>query len=396
MRGKGRFIFVSLLLALCAVRVDVAHAHPAWGIVVDRAGQIIFSDLETIWKLDAQGRLSVVRAGVTGRHVHELTLDEAGNLYGADISYRAPEWISAVWRITPTGAFSYLITPTTNPPRGLSLIRDRASNTYFVEPNTAAQNSVTLLRRTPDGRISTLAGGRTGQADGQGAQAQFRALSYMTLAPDGALYMIDGGALRRVTLDGAVSTIARDLDKHAPEEKATGETYGGFMGLCVDAQGRVFVTDYPNRRVLQAQRDGRVSTALRARAPWAPAGVAVGRGGELYVLEIGFVPPRTYVGPRVRRLLADGRSDVLVEVGQTEHAAGTVAGRSVNDGGAATVADEIDADQNVAVASSGQRRAVKFSIVVLGLLLVAVGALVWRRRDARKRDAHVVGQLESS
>ena len=32
-----------------------AQAHPASGIVVDKTGNIYFSDLETIWKFDTHG-----------------------------------------------------------------------------------------------------------------------------------------------------------------------------------------------------------------------------------------------------------------------------------------------------------------------------------------------------
>lgn len=63
-------------------------AHPASGIVVDRAGNIYFSDLETIWRLDTQGKLSVFRQCESGRHVHELAIDEQDNVYGADVSYK--------------------------------------------------------------------------------------------------------------------------------------------------------------------------------------------------------------------------------------------------------------------------------------------------------------------
>lgn len=73
-----------------------AMAHPATGIVVDQRGNVYFSDLETIWKIEPNGKLSVFRAGVRGRHVHELSIDEQQNIFGADISYEpsTERWIS--------------------------------------------------------------------------------------------------------------------------------------------------------------------------------------------------------------------------------------------------------------------------------------------------------------
>jgi hypothetical protein len=93
------------IIAVCALATDRAWAHPAWGIVVDHNNQIYFSDLETIWKIDAQGKLTVFRPGVSGRHTHELALDESGNLYGDELTYEpaTQRYISALWKMMPAG-----------------------------------------------------------------------------------------------------------------------------------------------------------------------------------------------------------------------------------------------------------------------------------------------------
>ncbi|MBV9957590.1 MAG: hypothetical protein JO360_04180, partial [Acidobacteria bacterium] len=98
-------ITILALLTICVLPADKVSAHPAWGIVVDRNDQVYFSDLETIWKIDAQGKLTVFRAGVSGRHIHELAMDENGNLYGADYSYEAETQsdVNAIWKMTPGG-----------------------------------------------------------------------------------------------------------------------------------------------------------------------------------------------------------------------------------------------------------------------------------------------------
>src|SRR5687768_16174822 len=86
------------------------QAHPAWGIAVDRQGQVYFSDLTTVFKVDAQGTVSVFRASAD-RHIHDLSIDEAGNLYGAENSYEpaTKRFFSAIWKMTPAGDFSYLL-----------------------------------------------------------------------------------------------------------------------------------------------------------------------------------------------------------------------------------------------------------------------------------------------
>ena len=82
-----RLITLIAVLTLTLVAAQSANAHPATGIVVDSKGQLYFSGLETIWKIDSLGKLSAVRAGLNGRHVHELSIDAQDNVYGEDISY---------------------------------------------------------------------------------------------------------------------------------------------------------------------------------------------------------------------------------------------------------------------------------------------------------------------
>src|SRR5688572_26979531 len=111
-----------------------AQAHPAWGIAVDRHGQVFFSDLKTVWKIDGQGKLSVFRPGTGDRHVHDLNVDDGGNVYGADNSYdpATKRFSSAIWKMTPSGEFSYILPTTENPSVGTSIWKDRGGNMFHV------------------------------------------------------------------------------------------------------------------------------------------------------------------------------------------------------------------------------------------------------------------------
>ena len=135
-----------LAAAVIVILPATAAAHPATGIVVDRKGQVYFSDLETIWKLDTNRKLSVFRAGVGGRHVHELTIDDQDNIYGEDISYEpaTKKWISDVWKMTPEGKLTYLVAPTTDPPKALTMWRDREGYTYFFDQNNHLKQRTVL------------------------------------------------------------------------------------------------------------------------------------------------------------------------------------------------------------------------------------------------------------
>lgn len=365
-----RLLYVVTVL-LVALLPATATAHPATGIVVDAHGRIHFSDLETVWRLDASERLTVFRPAVRGRHVHELSIDKEGNVYGADITYEPStlKWIEAVWRRTPDGREeTYLVAPTADPPRGISIWRDAEGNTYFVEQDNHIKRETLILKRTPRGEVTTLAGGAYGHADGRGTQARFQSIGGMAFGGDGSLYVTDAGALRRIGPDGDVRTLAQGLEAQLPDDTQSG--YGGLMGLAVDVGGNVYVADYGRRRVLKVAADGKVTRVVRAEAPWSPSGVATTRDGRVLVLEVGFTPPNVYSGPRVRELLPDGTLKVLATVGQKENAAAPLSsGR----------------DANVEVAKEDNVERVQRALgLYFGLGVLAIGAVAGLKGFARR------------
>lgn len=299
---------------ICALAAGVAHAHPAAGIVVDREGRVYFSDLVRVWRVDAQGELSLSRDG-KDIHTHELFIDEAGNVYGTDGVYdpATERHGIAIWRVTPAGEFKYLLPPSYDPPRGLSMWRDRAGNTFAWEGDNYRKQGARLVRRSPDGTVTRLAGSSYGHADGRGDKASFGLARFTALGPDGSVYVTDESYVRRVSPDGAVTTLASDIridraDK--PEEKGT-PAY--LSGVSVDPQGFVYVADLSNGRVIKIAPDRKAETVFNSERPWSPNGVAWG-GGALYVMEYAAT---TIHGPfytRVRKLSPDGTSTVLATV----------------------------------------------------------------------------------
>ncbi|HYH84974.1 MAG TPA: hypothetical protein VEX60_05780 [Pyrinomonadaceae bacterium] len=368
-----------ILFLLIALSFGVqASAHPATGIVVDRQGRVYFSDLETVWRLDAGGRLTVFRASEGGRHVHELTIDDEDNVYGGDISY-APatkKWISAVWRMSPAGQMVWLVTPTENDQRDFSIHSDRAGSTYFIEQNNHTKRKTLLLKRTASGEVSTFAGGAYGHADGRGTEAKFGSIGGITFARDGAIYLTDSTSLRRVSPDGTVRTIATNLNVPGKDDsKLSGGLSASLMGLTVDASENVFIADHGNRRVLKITPDGKSARVLRAEPPWSPTGVAAAPDGSVLVLETSFTLPNIFSGPRVRRLMPDGTVKTIATVGAKEKTASRMTTRQSAASGASDnettdAGETADAyEKNVAKVERGV--AVYFGLGFLAIVAVA-------------------------
>ena len=366
------FIF-SFIGVLCVT--PVVEAHPASGIVVDTKGNVYFSDLETIWKLETSGRLTVFRAGVRGRHIHELAIDPKDNIFGADISYESERWISAVWRMTPNGDLTYLLEPTANPPLGMSLWQDRNGNMYLVDQNNHTKTRTLLLRRSPDGIVTTLSGDAWGHVDGKGTAARFGSIGGMTIGADESIYLTDGDSLRKVTMDGTVTTIARQLAKRNSEDSPTlfGGEHGSLAGLSLAFDGSIYVADSGNRRVLKV-KDGKSEVVLRSEPPFLPTGVTATNSGDVYILEVGFTLPNISSGPRVRKVTADGKTVIVATVGQNP-----------NDRSTAALAME---KAGVAAESLLQffyeSRAARYVLTITALALV-VATVIWRRRRKERR-----------
>jgi sugar lactone lactonase YvrE len=304
------------VICTCAFLASDARAHPAWGIVVDRKGLVYFSDLETIWRVSPDGQLAIVRGGVSGRHVHELAIDAADNLRGQDFEYlpERQQYRQAIWEMAPSGKVVWIVPPTEHLPPGSSLWADASGTMYSIEQDAHARKETVILKRGPDGQVKRLAGGGYGHRDGTGAEARFTNVVGTFLGPDAALYFTDGATIRRVSFGGVVTTLVEDVDAVPPLPENDRLEFGQLMGLAVTASHDVFVADFRNRRVVKIDAHGRKQVVLVATPPWSPTGVAVGRDGVVYVLEVGFAPPGTWLKPRVRRILRDGKVTVLTSL----------------------------------------------------------------------------------
>lgn len=175
-------------------------------------------------------------------------------------------------------------------PFGVALGRD---GVVYISDGAGAHR---IRAIAPDGVVSTLAGGVRGFADGTGADAQFDTPSGLAVDPSGALIVADTGndAIRRVTADGRVTTIAGGRRAGA---RGAGR-FNGPLDVAVAPSGRIIVADTYNDRIAVVERDGHVWTlagghrgsvdgaAVDARFD-TPSGVAVDRHGTIFVADTG-------------------------------------------------------------------------------------------------------------
>jgi hypothetical protein len=261
--------------------------------------------------------------GGTGKRLsnpHHVMLDKDGNVYSVG------DRDSQILKIAPDGNAAPV------DPRGDSITKkigrggdpftmDAQANIYGVDYQQHKQCQIVKI--SPDGRVTSLAGGDWGYADGKGPQAKFRDLhgAAFAWAADGALLITDNGTfVRKITPEGTVSTLAGSEAAGFMDGSATDARFNGAMGIAVDLKENVYVADSRNRRIRKVSPDGDTTTHAgtgqsgEANGPRKtatfenPGGVAVGRDGTVYVLD--------YVrsNPHVRQITPDGIVTTIAEV----------------------------------------------------------------------------------
>jgi len=162
-----------------------------------------------------------------------------------------------------------------------------------------AGESNKIRKITPEGALTTLAGGDEGFADG--SPGAFNTPSGLAIDDDGNLYVADtsNNRIRKVTPDGVVSTVAGNGTPGFADGDALSATFNGPVGVAVDKDGNILVADTYNDRIRKITVDGHVVTiagdgipgdadgeASRARFN-TPCGVAVMIDGSVIVADTG-------------------------------------------------------------------------------------------------------------
>jgi hypothetical protein len=176
----------------------------------------------------------------------------------------------------------------------LAMVADRWGTLYVAD-----SSNHTIRRVTSDGRVTTLAGaaGQPGSADGAGAAARFNRPGGIALGWDGTLYVSDSvnATIRRVTMQGVVTTIAGVAGaRGAVDGTGAAARFSQPEGLAFgrDAEFRdvLYVADGPNRTVRRVTLDGVVSTFAGS------AGLAGAADGTGAAARFGY-PVGVAIGP---------------------------------------------------------------------------------------------------
>jgi len=241
-------------------------------------------------------------------NVDGVAVDAAGNVYIAE--YGGKNYGGTIRMVTAggnintiagTGALGYAGDggPATlailNRPFGVAV--DSSGNVYFTD-----QGNTRIRKFTPGGSISTIAGG--GQIRGpnaDGGKATDAALGFLTrlaVDPGGNVYFIDSeSTVREVTPNGILSTVAGGGQLTTDGVPAT-QAFLLPAGIAVDAAGNLYIADYFASSIRKVT-NGVISTiagggqgfmgdggpAAMAYFNFPDGGVAVDSSGDVFVAD---------------------------------------------------------------------------------------------------------------
>ena len=202
------------------------------------------------------------------------------------------------------------------------VVLDAAGNLYVADGGD--NNSIRKIGL--DGVSTTLAGAVEGYAEGLGKAASFDTPSGLAMDAAGNLYVADTGnnAIRKVTPDGKVSTLAGDGLAGDQDGRGAAARFNGPIGVAVDDDGVVYVTDTYNDRIRRIAPNGDVTTIAgagrsgKADGPAAqalfdlPTGLAVAANGDLYIADTG--------NHAIRKLDKNGVVTTVAEAKEDERA----------------------------------------------------------------------------
>jgi hypothetical protein len=167
--------------------------------------------------------------------------------------------------------------------------------------NIYATDYYSIRRITPQGVVSTVAGGAWGTADGPVATAGLGGLRGLDVTSSGAIYFVEAGRVRLLS-GGVVSTLAGRWDfTGLVDGTGTDARFSAAYGIAVDTAGNAYVTEVNAGWVRKVTPAGVVTTV--ASGLQGPRLVTLDAAGGLLIAE-------TNRGRLVRWTSATGFVDV--------------------------------------------------------------------------------------
>ena len=317
-----------------------------------------FPNAQTITTIGGTGSLGYTPDGVPAinatlgdMYYCHVAFDKSGNMYFSETGYNIIRKVSTAGIITTIAGTYNVIGSSGNGGLAVNALLyhpttiavDNNDNIYFADANGSY-----IRKIDPAGIITRITGTETincGVGDGGPvAQAQFRAISAITLDNSGNLFVADYGCntVRKISTAGIVTTIAGNGTHGYSGDggPATSAQLGYPTKVAIDNAGNVYIPDAHNHRVRKVDNAGIITTvigngiqgysgdggsATSAQISF-PGSVVIDNAGNLYIGDYNQVIRKidpsgiitTYAGNGISGYSGDGGPAINASIFMTE------------------------------------------------------------------------------
>jgi uncharacterized protein (TIGR03437 family) len=372
------------------------------GVAADAAGNIYFSTLNYVFKVDPAGTFTRLAGGARGGYSGDggpavnaqmngafgVAVDAAGNVFIADFGNNRVRKVSVngtISTVAGTGQVGFGFSGDGGPAIAAQLDHpsavavDGAGNLFIADTSNFRIRKVAI-----DGTITTVAGnGRGYGGDGGSAvNAQLANPQGIAIDSSGNLFIADvrNNRVRKVDASGIITTVAGNGQQGYSGDGATAVNaqLNRPQSVVVDAAGNLFIADSCNTRIRKVTPAGLITTI----AGTGQAGYS-GDGGSASSAQLN-VPSAITLDAAGNLLIADNNNSrirKMTPAGSMTTVAGNGQYGYSGDSGPSTSAQlfnpygvAIDAAGNLLIADSGNNNVRKVSAA--GIITTATGASV--------------------
>jgi hypothetical protein len=281
---------IKIIITLFVLCISIgAFSHPGVGIVMDSKGNVFYTDLKRVWKIDTNGKVSIAVKFV---HTHELYIDQQDNLFGEHVWYEGEatdKWGHYVWKLFRSGRLEKIVPPTEGFLETYSFVHDDHGNMFKADRTKPCQHVVKLTSNNKESQV---------------AEYCFDDIRWMTASQKGNIFLIDRMDLKRISPGGEVEIVASNLHEKKLSQFMVNDRHM-VMGVWTDDQENAYVAIYGGRMVKKVSPDKKITTVAETSVGWSPTGGLVAPNGDFWLLECS--PANTV---RVERITTDGKRKV--------------------------------------------------------------------------------------
>jgi glucose/arabinose dehydrogenase len=216
------------------------------GVCIDSADNVYVADsgnCNRVCKIDTNGIVTVF-ANVTtcGPGIGNFASQLWQLVVGPDNNLYTGYWAS-LRQITTNGAVNQLAGTACNCPGGWGL---NVGPGVDSQTNVYSATSAYIWKTATDGTTELFAGGNSGFSDGYRLLSGFQGPQDAAVDPAANIFVSDFTRIRKISANGWVSTMAGNGISGYVNGLGSAAEFAGTAGLCVDAQGNIYVADSGN------------------------------------------------------------------------------------------------------------------------------------------------------